>query len=74
MKITSEQLSCKRLQIALALRARVIWLAYEKFTRDDLSQIALEIMCLLILIPYMQTFQYAHRPRTSIANSAESCN
>ena len=76
MKITSEQLSCKRLQIALALWARAIWLAYEKFTRDDLSQIALEIMCILILIIHMQTFQHAHRPRTCqlIANSAESCN
>ena len=74
MKITSEQLSCKRLQIAHALWARVIWLAYEKFKRDNLSEIALEIMCILILIPYMQTFQHAHRLRTSIANSAESCN
>ena len=72
----SEQLSCKRLQIALALWARAIWLDYEKFTRDDLSQIVLEIMCILILIIYMQTFQHAHRPRTCqlIANSAESCN
>ena len=76
MKITSEQLSCKRLQIAHALWARVIWLAYEKFKRDNLSEIALEIMYILILIPYMQTFQHAHRPRTFqlIANSAESCN
>ena len=64
MKITSEQLSCKRLQIALALWARAIWLAYEKFTRDDLSQIALEIMCIIILIPYLQKFQHAHRPTT----------
>ena len=34
----------QRLQIALALRARAIWLVFEKFTRADLSQIALEIM------------------------------
>ena len=76
VKITSEQLSCKRLQIALALQARAIWFACEKFTRYDLSQIALEIMCILMLIPYMQTFKHAHRPRTFqlIPNSAESCN
>ena len=34
----------QRLQIALALRARAILLVFEKFTRADLSQIALEIM------------------------------
>ena len=32
------------LQIALALRARAILLVFEKCTRADLSQIALEIM------------------------------
>ena len=34
----------QRLQIAHDLRARAIWLALEKFTRADLSQIALEII------------------------------
>ena len=34
----------QRPQIALALRALAIWLAFEKFTPADLSQIALEIM------------------------------
>ena len=36
------------LQIALALQARAILLAFEKFTRAYLFQIALEIMWLLI--------------------------
>ena len=40
----------QRLQIALAIRARAIWLVFEKFTCADLSQIALEIMWLPILI------------------------
>ena len=34
----------QRLQIALALRARAIVLAFEKFTRAYLFQMALEIM------------------------------
>jgi len=40
----------QRLQIALALRARAILLAFEKFTRAYLFQIALEIMRLPIQI------------------------
>ena len=40
----------QRLQIALALRARAILLAFEKFTRAHLFQIALEIMRLPILM------------------------
>ena len=31
-------------KLQLVVRARAIWLAFEKFTRADLSQIAFEIM------------------------------
>ena len=44
----------QRLQIAIALRARTIWLAFEKFTSADLSQILLEIMRLPILIVFIR--------------------
>ena len=42
--INQHSLIFQRLQIALALRARAIWLVFEKFTRANLSQIALEIV------------------------------
>ena len=37
-------------------RARAIWLAFEKFTSADLSQIAREKSCDYLLIIYMQKF------------------
>ena len=40
----------QRLQIALALKTCAISLVFEKFTRAYLSQVALEIMRLPILI------------------------
>ena len=51
----------QRLQIALALRARAIWLAFEKFTRADLSQVALEIMWLPILTEPVKRAQTVFR-------------
>ena len=41
-------------QIALALRARAIWLVFEKFTSADLSQIAREESCDYLLIIHIQ--------------------
>ena len=38
----------QRLQLARAVQDRAIWLALEKFTRADISQIALEIMWLFM--------------------------
>ena len=38
----------QRLQLARALQDRAIWLALEKFTRADISQISLEIMWLFM--------------------------
>ena len=40
----------QRLQLARALQDRAIWLAFEKFTRADISQIAYEIMWLSMQI------------------------
>ena len=50
----------QRLQIALALRARAIWLVFEKFTRADLSQIAREKSC-----DYLYKFHAKNRYRTN---------
>ena len=46
----------QRPQIALALRARAIWLVFEKFACTDLSQIALEIVQLPIHIVIVSVY------------------
>ena len=40
----------RKTQKTTGVRARAIWLAFEKFTRADLSQTALEIMSLAMLM------------------------